>query len=250
MSKKQPFNFQYPYEMGRLKATAYIIGFTFFTFFSLLMLIGSQNPLALFCALGAVMFSVYGLIQMIRNFPGAKLIRAKAKGAKTLSRQDEAKAISKEVPVDLPLPAKPKKRPAHEYQVLLNRLENNLEGIKARSEAVSSLVDEYFGGSIISAARYKEVMKSAVEVLEANYQNACQAVELFGTGAPTKARIEILQNYVEDSEEVVTSFDTVVDELLKLKQSSIIDEGDRLDQSLEELAGTTAYYARKENQVH
>lgn len=250
MSKNQPFNFQYPYEMGRLKATAYIIGFTFFTFFSLLMVIGSQNPLAIFCALAALVFSVYGLVQMIRNFPSAKAIRKKAKVVKTTNRKEPAKPASTMESSDLPLPEKPKKKIAHEYQVLLNRLENNLEGIKARSQAVSSLVDEYFGGSVISASRYKEVMKSAVEVLEANYQNACQAVELFGTGAPTKARIQILQNYVDDSEEVVTSFDTVVDELLKLKQSSVIDEGDQLDHSLEELAGTTAYYARKENQNH
>lgn len=250
MSKNQPFNFQYPYEMGRLKATAYIIGFTFFTFFSLLMVIGSQNPLAVFCALAALVFSVYGLVQMIRNFPGAKRVAGKVKTAKTINRQQPANPDLAKTEPDLPLPEKPKKKPAHEYQVLLNRLENNLEGIKARSAAVSSLVDEYFGGSVISASRYKEVMKSAVEVLETNYGNACQAVELFGTGAPTQARIQILQNYVDDSEEVVTSFDTVVDELIKLKQSSVIDEGDQLDQSLEELAGTTAYYARKENQNH
>ncbi len=241
--KQHTFNFQYPYQMGRIKAALYVCAFIITGCFSFIFMVAAENAFATMTGLAGIVFSVYGLTKMILNFPD----RSRLTHSKPSFLYPE---IKKEDPTEtaVKLPSLPKKKKiAPEYQALLNRLENNLEGVQSRSTAVFTLIDEYFEGSVISSSRYKDVMKSAIDVLETNYKNACQAVELFGTSAPTKARIQILQNYVDDSEDVVSSFDVVVNELVRLKQSSTIEKGDLLDQSLDELAGTTAYYAHKKN---
>ncbi|WP_323090301.1 hypothetical protein [Allobaculum sp. JKK-2023] len=240
--KQNPFNFQYPYQMGRIKAALYLCAFVITGCFSFLFLVAAENAFATMCGVAGIVFSLYGLIKMILTFPD----RSRQRASKSPFLYPEIKK-EEQTEKETRLPSLPKKKTAPEYQALLNRLENNLEGVQSRSIAVSTLIDEYFEGSVISSSRYKDVMKSAVDVLETNYKNACQAVELFGASAPTKARIQILQNYVDDSEDVVSSFDVVVNELVRLKQSSTIEKGDLLDQSLDELAATTAYYAHKKN---
>lgn len=159
-------------------------------------------------------------------------------------------------PLSQPQTLKPAPKPAaipvetaYEYQVLLDRLQENIVSVKARQTAVEKLIDDYFGQSWISSSRYKQVMQSAEDVLAKNYENAAQAVSLFGRSKPTQARLDILNNYVEDSDDVVANIDRVIDELLKVQQSSTIESGDALDARLEELADTTVYYRQKEESL-
>ncbi|MDE5757922.1 MAG: hypothetical protein K2H85_04845 [Allobaculum sp.] len=135
-----------------------------------------------------------------------------------------------------------KNAPNPVYQDLLDRLQENIQEVKSGQQEVEKLIDESFEGSIISSIRYKQVMQNAQEVLEKNYQNASQAVALFGSSAPTQERLAILENYVHDSDEVTQKIARVVDELLKLRQSNVFESGDELDRRLEELADTTMYY--------
>lgn len=154
-------------------------------------------------------------------------------------------SIASSPKLEVPLPPTPKEKPiqyAPEYKALLEKLKDNINGIQERQNEVEELIDDSFEGSLISSARYKQVMQSAEEILQKNYQNAAQAVSLFGSSKPTAERLTILEGYVHDSDEVTQKIDRVIDELLKLRQSYTFESGDELDKRLEDLADTTVYY--------
>lgn len=140
-----------------------------------------------------------------------------------------------------------RKKMPHEYAVILKALENAKKDAQDRYVHVEDLIEEYFGDSKISVSRYTDVLQKANGVLDQNYQNAVRAIDLFGTAMPTPARLEILNNYVHDSQDILFKIDQIVDELLRVHQSSSLDEGDFLDQRLDELVATTHQYANKDH---
>lgn len=142
---------------------------------------------------------------------------------------------------------KTRKKMPQEYAVILKALENAKKDAQERYVHVEDLIEEYFGDSRISVARYTDVLQKANDVLDENYQNAARAIDLFGSSIPTPARLEILNNYVHDSQDILNKIDRIVDELIRVHQSSSLDEGDFLDQRLDELVETTHQYANKEH---
>lgn len=147
--------------------------------------------------------------------------------------------------MEVSLPPTPKEKSAQyapEYKALLQKLKDNIEIVQEREHEVEELIDDSFEGSWISSARYKQVMQNAEEILQKNYQNAAQAISLFGSSKPTPERLAILGNYVRNSDEITQKIDRVIDELLKLRQSYTFESDDELDRRLEELADTTVYY--------
>ena len=141
----------------------------------------------------------------------------------------------------VPRPPLPKKLP-REYQEPLDKLKSSLSYVKNRQLSVNQLIESMFEGSAISIARYQGVLNDAIQVMEENYEHACQAAQLFNISKPTKNRVDILEVYVQDSHNIVKEIDEVVDGLLEMRQSSVLADGERLDQRLEELARTTKYY--------
>lgn len=130
------------------------------------------------------------------------------------------------------------------YQEDLDQLQRHLQNLQDREETVSIFLDDFFQGSNISKSRYTEVLKNARRVLNANYENARKAALLFGNGEPTPERTEIMDRYVADSADVMNKIERIIDELIKVQQSDVIADGDRLDTLLDDLAVTTSYYQK------
>lgn len=214
----------------------YLVGFILLILAGFTVL-GRGSGLTILFTLGSILLSWIGLILTIVHM---------ARGRRQI-QTPAASSVKPDLPEIRRQPSAALRRsPAKEYQQLLARLSENIDCVSARQKAVEKLIDDSFGASLISSSRYKQVMQNAQDVLKKNYENASQAVALFGSSRPTQARLAILQNYVDDSDDVVANIDRVIDELLKLQQSSTIESGDALDSRLEELASTTVYYQKKE----
>lgn len=166
------------------------------------------------------------------------------------SNENAAPKVSKPKTSSAPKPRQRKSAIPKEYKVILKKLENIKKDAQDRYNSVEALLQEYFGDSAISIARYTDVLTKANDVLEQNYEHANNAVKLFGSSKPTPARLEILTHYVHDSEDVLNKINQIVDELIRVHQSSSFEKGDVLDARLDELVQTTHYYANKseENQ--
>lgn len=218
--------------MSLAKKIAMIIGFLFISIFSVFLLAfhGTLSWLAIFSFLLSFLGFFMCVFGLVFN-PGEQTITT------TIKTTTTTYSTSKKPPIP-----NTKNVPNPVYQDLLDRLQENIQEVKSGQQEVEKLIDESFEGSVISSTRYKQVMQNAQEVLEKNYQNASQAVALFGSSAPTPERLAILENYVHDSDEVTKKIARVVDELLKLRQSNVFESGDELDRRLEELADTTVYY--------
>lgn len=218
--------------MSPTKKIVMIIGFLFISIFSVFLLAfhGTLSWLSIFSFLLSFLGFFMCVFGMVFN-PGEHTITT------TIKTTTTTYSTSKKPPIP-----NIKNVPSPVYQDLLDRLQENIQEVKSGQQEVEKLIDESFEGSVISSTRYKQVMQNAQEVLEKNYQNASQAVSLFGSSAPTQERLAILENYVHDSDEVTKKIGRVVDELLKLRQSNIFESGDELDRRLEELADTTVYY--------
>ncbi len=227
MSKsKTTLHFQSLQEMSSLKKIVMMIGFLLISILSVFMLAFNRT------------WSWFAIISFLLSFLGFFLCffgLVFCHPAMTSTVKVNSSAVKP------PLP-KIKQAPAPAYQALLDTLQENIQNVQTRQQEVETLIDESFEGSLISSSRYKQVMQNAQDVLEKNYQNAYQAVSLFGSSAPTPERLAILENYVHDSDEVTKKIDRVIDELLKLRQSYTFESGDELDRRLEELADTTVYY--------
>lgn len=236
VSMSRSSNQYQPVSTGKL--LAYIFLFMFLIMISFLLLAAEQFPFVML-SLASMILAVVGLVRTL-----ILTARRKPANPRTAPRPEK-----KEMP-QLPKVRKSVFSPAQipaEYQALLDRLQADKDSVEKRQEAVSKLIDNYFGGSMISAARYKQVMDNAEDVLEKNYENAQMAVDLFGSSRVTKTRLQIIQNYVDDSSDIIANIDRVIDELLKVQQSSVLENGDLLDQKLNELASTTSYYQTKES---
>lgn len=227
MSKsKNTLHFQSLQEMSSLKKIVMMIGFLLISILSVFMLAFNRT------------WSWFAIISFLLSFLGFFLCffgLVFYHPAMTSTVKVNSSSLKP------PLP-KIKQAPAPAYQALLDTLQENIQNVQTRQQEVETLIDESFEGSLISSSRYKQVMQNAQDVLEKNYQNAYQAVSLFGSSAPTPERLAILENYVHDSDEVTKKIDRVIDELLKLRQSYTFESGDELDRRLEELADTTVYY--------
>ena len=170
------------------------------------------------------------------------------------------KRVSQSNPVSLPqeeemdddLPDLPKAKPEPsavirpEYARALAMLKNNLTELESREESVSDFLDDYFAGSTISKSRYLQVIQNAKHVLKTNYEKASQAVKLFGNSVPTPERLEIMEKYVRDSQDVVNNLERVINELIKVQQSDVLNDGSKLDVLLDDLAATTSYYQKQQ----
>ena len=150
-----------------------------------------------------------------------------------------------------PLPKTPAKMPSAAAMrpefakrlAMLNNLRNELE---SREDSVSSFLDDYFEGSTISKSRYLQVIQNARHVLKTNSDKALQAVKLFGNANPTPERIEILDAYVKDSRDVMNGVEKVINELIKVQQSDVLNDGDKLDELLTALTTTTTHYQKQQ----
>ncbi len=234
-SKSTLLSFQSLQEMSPPKKIVMMVGFLLISIFSVFVLAfhGTLSWLALFSFflsfLGFFM-CFFGLFFYHADHTITTTIKTTTTTYSTLPKKPSLPTSSL------------KNEPNPVYQDLLERLQENIQNVQSRQQEVEKLIDESFEGSLISSTRYKQVMQNAQEVLEKNYQNAYQAVSLFGSSTPTQERLAILENYVHDSDEVTKKIDRVVDELLKLRQSNVFESGDELDRRLEELADTTVYY--------
>lgn len=204
--------------------------------FSFLMMIGSfgvgymRDSIVPYCYILATVFSFGALLG---GFCG---INASEKQAPRVSRQTISPA---------PKSKSTKAKIHKKYKVILKNLENIQKDAQERYNSVEELLQEYFGDSTISIARYTDVLTKANQVLEQNVEHANKAVELFGNSEPTPARLEILTHYVHDSQDVLDKINQIVDELIRIHQSSSFEKGDALDERLDELVQTTHYYANK-----
>ena len=227
---KSKHTFQSLQEMSPAKKIVMSFVFIFISIFSVFLLVfhGTLSWLAIFSFLLSFLGFFMCVFGMVFNSDPTIITTIKTTTTYSTSKKP-------------PLP-NVKNVPNPVYQDLLDRLQENIQEVKSGQQEVEKLIDESFEGSVISSTRYKQVMQNAQEVLEKNYQNASQAVALFGSSAPTQERLAILENYVHDSDEVTKKIDRVVDELLKLRQSNVFESGDELDRRLEELADTTVYY--------
>lgn len=204
--------------------------------FSFLMMIGSfnvgymQGSIVPYCY---VLASVLSFGAFIGTFCGINQNENKVPrtSKKAIAPAPKSKPIKSKVP--------------KEYKVILKNLENIKKDAQNRYNSVEALIKEYFGDSTISVARYTDVLTKANEVLEQNYEHANKAVQLFGSSKPTPARLEILTHYVHDSQDVLDKINQIVDELIRIHQSSSFEKGDVLDARLDELVQTTHYYANK-----
>ncbi len=236
MYRKTSTRFLPASQMNRPQAIRWIVLFFVLMVlcFNLAAAFGPYNPIARVCFNVAALLSLAGGIKMI----------SRAKAAKT---EEKPAAAQKKPAIPAVSKARRKAKPAREYQAILNQLQANCESIEESKRLVHQLIDDYFGGSLISSSKYKNVLEDASRVLKKNYENASQAVALFGSSKPTPQRLAILQNYLHDSQDIVDNVSQVVDELLKARQDSTLKDGSALDQSLEELVNTTVYYTRKGN---
>lgn len=130
------------------------------------------------------------------------------------------------------------------YQKALDILKKDIRDIEQRETSVSSFLDDFFAGSTVSKSRYLQTIQNAKQRLETNYEKACQAVKLFGNSEPTAERMEILNRYVQDSNEIMNKVEKVIDELITVQANDVISDGDVLDGLLDDLANTTSYYQR------
>lgn len=206
--------------------------------FSFLLMIGSFQFYSLKNTIVPYSFGA-SLLFAIVAFAALFIRREKTRGTKNNQVSvNEAKSKPKRMSSKIP----------KEYRVILKTLENTQSDAKERYNHVEALIQEYFGDSKISVSRYTDVLTKANEVLEQNYQQANKAVQLFGTSKPTEARLEILNHYVHDSQDILAKIDQIIDELIRVHQSASFDEGDVLDERLDELVQTTHFYAQKNEQ--
>lgn len=117
--------------------------------------------------------------------------------------------------------------------------------MNARSSSIESFLSDYFENSVLSINRYQIVMDQAQETLMTNYRKASQAVRMFGASEPTPDRMRILDGYVEDSSEIVSKMESIIDEMIKLQQERIFDDSRPIDDMLDSLSDTTHQYGRK-----
>ncbi len=231
-SKKTTLSYQSLEEMNPLKKIGMMIGFLFISIFSVFLL--AFHGHLFWFAFFSFLLSFLGFFMCFFGLIFFHPTRTVTTTIKTTTTTYSSNP---------PLPTlSPQPDTAFVYQTLLKKLQENIQNVESRQEEVDKLIEESFEGSLISSSRYKQVMQNAQEVLEKNYQNAYQAVSLFGSSAPTQERLAILENYVNDSDEVTKKIDRVIEELLKLRQSNTFESGDELDRRLEELADTTVYY--------
>lgn len=164
-----------------------------------------------------------------------------------LRRNQERASLNQPAPKPEPKPEVKKPEVEVEipsaYQVYLNQLKQTLESYEERDDEFDQLLEDCFGGSQIAKARYSTVIDQARGLLKENYNRAEQAVELFRYSAVTKERCEILQQYVDDSNEVAISIERVINELAKNRHHSTNEIHDTLNDSLKDLASTTSRYS-------
>lgn len=189
------------------------------------------NPILTFCIFALGFYNIYGCIRCVsgigRRIPAPK--------TRTISISRKKKPAS--------LPKVSKKIPV-EYQTRLDQLQKYSVDLKERQSTVSEFLDDFFGQSEISKARYKNQIQEAINLVDRNLRKGTQAVKIFGDSTVTEQRIEILDNYVEDSRDVHDKVEHVIDALIIAQQNNDIKDGDLLDERLEELASTTAYYQK------
>lgn len=129
------------------------------------------------------------------------------------------------------------------YKRNLEQLERDTKVIPRREKAVNGFLEDLFGGSSLTKNRYKQVIDHAQDILEDNYAKAKKAIELFDNQSePAPERREIIDRYVQDSDDIISSFEKVVNELIRIQQNETLEKGDVLDENLKNLAETTHYY--------
>ncbi len=129
------------------------------------------------------------------------------------------------------------------YTSSIQELENDIQVISSRKDKVYQLLDDLFGNSKITITRYRQVIDSSEKTLQMNLNEAKKAINLFDEYAvPTPEHQAIIQKFVDNSEDIVESFEKVVLELLELQQNRTFSASDHLDENLDELARTTRYY--------
>lgn len=131
------------------------------------------------------------------------------------------------------------------YDSALRQLRENTQIIPKRRAAVHKFLDTAFSHSTISVARYEQVIDHAQQVLEQNCAQAEMALEMVDQSrAPDERRRQMVQNYIDNSQAIIDSFEHVVNELICLQQSETLEQGDVLEERLSELAQTTKYYQK------
>ncbi len=129
------------------------------------------------------------------------------------------------------------------YTNALHELEEDIEIISSRKDKVYQLLEELFGASRITIERYRQVIDYSEETLKKNLREARKAISLFDDKAvPTPDHKQIIQKFVDNSHDIIESFEKVVLELLELQQNKTFSASDHLDENLDELARTTRYY--------
>lgn len=224
-------------ELSAYAAAGYAIVFGICFTFLLGVFDRSKNFFAfLFCMLSLF----YGLLAVTRFF----------KAIQSHSARPSTKRSAPDAEQKPPLPVQAK-APEYERQVpepyrkRLVILKKQIEQAEESEKAIDRLIQDSFGSSWMSASRYKSVLDGARDVLEKNYENASQAVEVFGSADVTEKRIRFLDNYVADSADLLNRINGVIDKLLELRQSQTLKDGDDLDERLDELSRTTMLYSNQ-----
>lgn len=234
--------------------TLRIFSFVYFVFalFFAVMAIGAFGNGINILGFLSILPSIYGVIGFIRMsqiIPAVQqahvknIVQPKQKSAK-------ASISALEKPVSEKMQAARKKTKQLDilpvYKERLMALNEFAVDLADRMDSMEYFLDEYFGNSNISKSRYLQVTKDAQKLLENNYKKATQAALMFGTKSkPTPERIQILDNYVNDSQDVADKMEIVINQLVAVQQNDTIRAGDILDASLEELARTTKYYSKE-----
>lgn len=211
--------------------------------------LGCEVPLlALFLMLPCI-YSITGFVRMSQTIPLVQQKRNVSLPKRRKQKIENLPEIEKK-PVIAKIKSagvKDKQPDVHPvYKQRLTALNEFAVDLAERMDSMEYFLDEYFGNSNISKSRYLQVTKDAQKLLENNYKKASQAAIMFGTKSkPTPERIQILDNYVKDSQDVADKMEIVINQLVAIQQNDTIRAGDILDASLEELARTTKYYSKE-----
>lgn len=135
------------------------------------------------------------------------------------------------------------------YRPYVDALEEDQEEMRKRVASVKTFLDDYFGRSEISKARYLNILNQAADALENRWHKASTADILYGNSQPTQKRLDLLKDYQEEGQKILDQTDQVIDALLIAQQNDTFAAGDRLEASLKELADTTACYQSESAKV-
>lgn len=235
-----------------LSAVLWTILFFMLSVVSFVMFVGviDNNPFGV----GYLVLFIFCQIYAIRLIIGAGIRAARQKQVYV---ESEPVYEPEEEEIELPETPKPKAKserpsvPAYNraYRPYVDALEEDQEEMRKRVASVKTFLDDYFGRSEISKARYLNILNQAADALENRWHKASTAAILYGNSQPTQKRLDLLKDYQEEGQKILDQTDQVIDALLIAQQNDTFAAGDRLEASLKELADTTACYQSESAKV-